>query len=109
MLESQKFDFGIYDEMPKLNRAEKVFPYVEHCPLAFNLPYENCLFYASNSIFLHARKNEKEDCVETRFCSYDEVEETFHYSPIVGFIDFQGQRISAETFLGANERNKEKS
>jgi hypothetical protein len=108
ILESQKFDFGIYDQMPKLDKAEKVLPYVEHCPQAFNLPFENCLFYASDSIFLHAKKSTENNVIETRFCTYDEDEDTFYYGPIIGFIDYLGQRLRAESFLGAEERDKNK-
>ena len=39
LLESQKFNFGEYDSIPKLLKPEHVFPYVEHCPQAFNLPF----------------------------------------------------------------------
>lgn len=108
VLESQKFDFGPYDEMPKLDKAEKVFPYVEHCPEAFNLPFKNCLFYASNTIFLHAKKSEEDGVIETRFCSYNEDDDSFYYSPVVGFIDYRGQRLRAEPFLGAKKREQHK-
>lgn len=100
VLESQKFDFGPYDDLPKLDKAEKVFPYVEHCSHVFNLPFVNCLFYASNSIFLHAKKNTDENVIETRFCSYNEEDDSFYYSPVIGFIDYQGQRLRGEPFFG---------
>lgn len=107
VLESQKFDFGPYDQMPKLSKAENVFPYVEHCPQAFNLPFENCLFYASNSIFLHAKKCTADNIIETRFCCYNEDDGSFYYSPIIGFIDYQGQRLRGKPFLRAKNRERQ--
>lgn len=107
VLESQKFDFGPYDEMPKLDKAEKVFPYVKHCPQVFNLPFANCLFYASNSIFLHAKKSVEDNVIETRFCNYNEDDDSFYYSPVIGFIDYQGQRLRGEPFLRAEKRERQ--
>ncbi len=106
VLESQKFDFGPYDELPKLDKAEKVFPYVEHCPQVFNLPFANCLFYASNSIFLHAKKGTEDNVIETRFCSYNEDDDSFYYSPVIGFIDYRSQRLRGEPFLHAKKKER---
>lgn len=113
VLESQKFDFGPYDAMPKLDKAEKVFPYIEHCPQAFNLPFDNCLFYTSdNAVFLHAKKSKEDDednVIETRWCTYNDEDDSFYFSPVIGSIDFRGNRLAAEPFLGAAKREKKEA
>lgn len=113
ILESQKFDFGPYKVLPKLDKAEKVFPYVDHCPQAFNLPFDNCLFYTSdNVVFLHAKKSKEdgeETIIETKLCIYNEDNDKFYFSPIIGSIDFIGNRLAAEPFLDAEKKEKKKT
>lgn len=109
VLEGQKFDFGPGgDEMPKLADPEKVLSYFEYCPRAFNLPFPNCLFYTTDSIFLHTQKSAEADVIETRLCTYNENDDYFYYSPVVGFIDFQSRQFRGEPFLDTGKMEKTK-
>ena len=107
--ESQKFNMGDYDRLPKLNTIEKVLPYIGNCPQAFNLPFPNILFFTPGSFFFHAMLSiEEPNVIETRFALYAKKEDRIYYNPIVGLIDFVGDRLAAEPFLGAEERSKQK-
>lgn len=107
--ESQKFNMGDYDRLPKLNTVEKVLPYIENCPQAFNLPFPNSLFFTPGGFFFHAMLSPEEpNAVETRFALYAKKEDRLYYNPIVGFIDFVGDRLAAVPFLGAEALSKEK-
>lgn len=108
VLNSHKFDFGPCDEMPILDTTEKASAYIEYYPRLLNLPFDNCLFCVSNSLFLHVRKRVETNVIETRFCSYNEDDECVYYSPVVGFMDEQVRPLHAEPFLGAAKREKQK-
>lgn len=108
VLKSQKFNFGEYDNLPHLSKPEHVFPYVEHCPQVFNLPYPNCLFYTEGGFYLHAKNGTEPGVIDVRFICYTENGDEFYIYPIVGNIDFIGQRVSAEPFMGSPELEKQK-
>lgn len=109
VLGSQKFNFGEYENLPHLAKVEHVFPYVEHCPQIFNLPYANCLFYTEGGIFLHVKNGMEPGLVEVRMTIYTEDAERRYIFPIFGIIDYAGGRLKFEPFLDSPPQEESKA
>lgn len=89
---AHKFDFGDYDEMPKLLMADDVFPYWNNNKELFNLPFNNCLFFFPNHTFLHVKQEGDE--ISAKLLEYDKGEDRLHMFPLAFWMNCKEDYVS---------------
>lgn len=92
MAVAEKFNFGEYDEMPWLDCAG-VARHVDACREAFNLPYENVVFYCNDFFFLHAVKTTDGIVHVACWVGDEEHDDRLYRIPTRAMIDFSDPKI----------------
>ncbi len=100
-----KFDFGDYEEMPKFETVDKILPLLKVQKEIFNLPYDNCLFYCQDFLFLHAKRN-SDNYIEGRLAFYSKDDNKFFFCPIFLIVSFLEDRFTCDRFIGPEVKEK---
>jgi hypothetical protein len=98
-----RFDFGNYDDLPKISNGAELLSCVDKYQKSLQLPARNCLFYCNDHIFCHAVDGE---FIKVRMAYFDAGEDGLYFSPTALQVNFLEGKIIPIQLPGGPKQDK---